>query len=52
MKEYYVGVIVMDLINKITIEDAMNVYQKEGICSTLENGNIVCEIECEDYCDN
>jgi hypothetical protein len=42
----------MELINNITIEDVIKVYQEKGICSTLHNGNIVCEIECEDYCNN
>jgi hypothetical protein len=39
-------------INDITVEDVIYAYQEVGICSTLQNGNIVCEVECEDYCNN
>jgi hypothetical protein len=42
----------MNFMSKITIEDAIKVYQNQGICCTLVNGKLECEIECEDYCDN
>lgn len=42
----------MNLIEKVTVEDAMKVYTEKGICCTVQNGKIVCEVECEDYCNN
>ena len=39
-----------DLLN-ITVEQAIMAYEEKGIAVTLNNGEIVAEIECEDYCD-
>ncbi len=39
-----------DLLNSITVEQAMAAYEK-GIAVTLDNGEVVAEIEAEDYCD-
>ena len=40
-----------NLAEKVTIEDAMRVYENEGICCIGDNGGITVEIEAEDYCD-
>jgi hypothetical protein len=37
-------------VNNLTIEDAYRGYQEKGICCTMSNGKIQCEVECEDYC--
>lgn len=39
-------------IKDLTLEDAYRGYQEWGICCVLENGKIICEFECEDYCKN
>ena len=39
------------LMKEVTIEDATRVYLELGICSHVHNGQIICEIECEDYCE-
>jgi len=40
-----------NLAEIITVEDATNVYEKEGICCIGDGGQIIVEMECEDYCD-
>jgi hypothetical protein len=40
-----------NLAEMVTLEDAMNAYGTEGICCIGDGGQIVVEIEAEDYCD-
>lgn len=40
-----------DLLKVVTVEDAERMYQEKGICCTMDNGDIKCEFEFEDYCD-
>ncbi len=39
------------LMKEITVEQAMEAYEKKGICCVGDGGMIQVEIECEDYCD-
>jgi hypothetical protein len=41
-----------ELLANVTVEQAEAAYEKNGICCTMENGEIVVEVECEDYCEN
>lgn len=40
-----------DLTKNVTVEDAVNAYEEKGICCTMQNGEVVVEVECEDYCE-
>jgi len=39
-----------DMLNDITVEQAMMAYEEKGIAVTLDNGKVIAEVECEDYC--
>ena len=41
-----------NLLSEITVEQAQRVYEEKGVAVTMDNGEIKCEIECEDYCEN
>ncbi|MDD3288393.1 MAG: hypothetical protein PHX43_05240 [Alphaproteobacteria bacterium] len=40
-----------ELLSEITVEQAEKVYEEKSICCTVKNGEIVAEVECEDYCE-
>lgn len=40
-----------NLTKEITVEQAMNAYEEKGICCVGDNGEVIVEVECEDYCE-